>query len=344
MLQETSRVSTARPGALATWLFWVAGLIVLMVTVGGITRLTESGLSITEWKPISGVIPPLSDRDWQREFDAYKQIPEYQQLNRGMSLAEFQFIYFWEYIHRLLGRVIGLAFALPLAWFALRRAIPQGYGWRLVALFLLGGMQGAIGWWMVQSGLSERTDVSHFRLAAHLVTALVILAGLIWTALDLRALDRDGRATPARLAPVAIWAGAILLLQLVLGAFVAGLNAGLVASDWPLMNGRVFPAAEFAARPFFDAIVNDPWVLHFLHRWWAVAAAVALVLLARAARRAGDRPASIAINATLGMQILLGIATVLSGVNFWLAVLHQLVGALLVAAAAWGAHSVGRRA
>lgn len=344
MLQKTSAPATARPGAIATWLFWVAGLIVLMVAVGGITRLTESGLSITEWKPVSGAIPPLTSDDWNREFEAYKRIPEYQQVNRGMSLAQFQFIYFWEYIHRLLGRLIGLAFALPLAWFAIRRAIPQGYGWRLVALFLLGGMQGAIGWWMVQSGLTERTDVSHFRLATHLVTALFILAGLIWTALDLRALARDPAAPPARLTPLASTTAIILFVQLVLGAFVAGLNAGLVANDWPLMNGRLFPASEAGSRPLLDALVNDPWVLHFLHRWWAWVAVGALVLLARAAKKVGDRRASIAIHTAFGTQILLGIATVMTGVNFWLAVAHQLVGALLVAATAWGAHSVGRQA
>ena len=160
----------ARPFALSNWLFAVAALVFLMVVVGGITRLTESGLSITEWKPISGAVPPLTNDDWQRAFDLYKQTPEYREINgpAGMDLAGFKFIFFWEWIHRQLGRLIGLAFAVPLAWFAWKRAIPTGYGSRLVALLLLGGAQGALGWFMVQSGLTDRTDVSHFRLSAHL--------------------------------------------------------------------------------------------------------------------------------------------------------------------------------
>ncbi|HVJ03513.1 MAG TPA: COX15/CtaA family protein, partial [Sphingomonas sp.] len=172
----TTPPAATRPRALANWLFVVAALIVVMVVVGGITRLTESGLSITQWKPISGAIPPLNDAQWQAEFDNYKRIPEYQQLNQGMTLAGFKAIFFWEYFHRLLGRLIGLAFALPLLWFAIKRQIPKGFGWRLVALLALGGFQGAIGWWMVKSGLSVRTDVSHLRLATHLLVALFTLA------------------------------------------------------------------------------------------------------------------------------------------------------------------------
>ncbi|MET0252345.1 MAG: COX15/CtaA family protein, partial [Novosphingobium sp.] len=173
----------ARPQALARWLLIIAALVVAIVAVGGITRLTESGLSITEWKPVTGVIPPLSEPEWQAAFARYRQIPEYVQINgpAGMTLADYKFIYFWEWLHRLLARAIGLAFALPLAWFAWKRAIPRGYGLRLVALLALGGLQGAIGWWMVSSGLAVRTDVSHHRLAAHLLTALLTLAGLVWT-------------------------------------------------------------------------------------------------------------------------------------------------------------------
>ena len=178
MLQPSAAfLSRARPRALSRWLFAVAGLIVAMVVVGGITRLTESGLSITQWKPISGIIPPLTQAQWQAEFDGYKRIPEYAAFNQGMTLAGFKAIFFWEYVHRLLGRVIGMAFALPLLWFAVRRRIPSGYGWRLVAILALGGFQGAIGWWMVASGLSVRTDVSHVRLAIHLLTALALTLG-----------------------------------------------------------------------------------------------------------------------------------------------------------------------
>lgn len=335
-------MSPARPRALANWLFFVAALIVVMVVVGGITRLTESGLSITQWKPISGAIPPLNNAQWQAEFDNYKRIPEYQQLNQGMTLAGFKAIFFWEYFHRLLGRLIGLAFALPLIWFAVRRAIPRGYGWRLVALLALGGFQGAIGWWMVTSGLSVRTDVSHIRLAVHLLVALITLAAIVWTALDLRVLARDPAFRPARLTALGAVAGLILLVQLLYGAFVAGLNAGLVTNEWPLMNGRFFPGPTIEGRPLLDALVNDPAIVHFVHRWWAWAAVAALVVLARATRGL-DRRASIAIHSAFGIQILLGIATVMSGMNIALAALHQLVGALLVAATAWGAHVIGRR-
>ncbi len=332
-----------RPRAIANWLFAVAALIVLMVMVGGITRLTESGLSITEWKPVTGTLPPLSEAAWLAEFEKYKRIPEYRQLNQGMTLDAFKGIYFWEYLHRLIGRLIGVAFALPLLWFALRRAIPRGYGWRLGALLVLGGLQGAIGWWMVTSGLAQRTDVSHFRLATHLLLALFILAALVWTALDLRALARDPAARPARLTGIAAAAGAILVVQLVFGAFTAGLNAGLVTDQWPLMNGRFFPAEVLAVRPLLDALLNDPAMIHWVHRWWAWVTVAALILLARRARAAGNRRASIAIHAAFGIQILLGIATVMSGVEIHTAVLHQTVGALVVAATAWGAHAIGQR-
>jgi cytochrome c oxidase assembly protein subunit 15 len=342
VLQPGFIPSSARPATLARWLGFVAILIVLIVVVGGITRLTESGLSITEWKPVAGALPPLNDADWQAAFDLYRQTPEYQQINRGMSLSEFQFIFFWEWVHRQLGRLIGLALALPLIWFAVRRRIPHGYTPRLVALVALVALQGTLGWWMVQSGLADRTDVSHYRLAAHLLTALFLLAGTVWTALDLTALAASPAARPARVVPVAAIAGSILFVQLLFGAYTAGLNAGLVTDQWPLMNGRLFPAEEFAGRSAVDAVFNDPFVIHFVHRWWAWVAAIALIVLAGRVKRAGVRPASIAIHALLGIQILLGIATVMTGVNLHVAVTHQLVGALLVIAVTWGAHILGR--
>ena len=335
---------TARPTSLVRWLAVVAGLIVAMVVIGGITRLTESGLSITEWKPVSGAIPPLTDAQWQAEFDHYKQIGQYEQLNRGMSLAEFKGIFFWEYLHRLLGRLIGMVFALPLLWFAARRQIPRGYGWRLVALLALGGLQGAFGWWMVKSGLNHvRTSVSHLWLSVHLMTALFTLGGIVWTALDLKALQRTSAARPARLTGLGTAVFAVLAVQLFFGALVAGLDAGLVTNEWPLMNGHLLPTEVLAVRPFLDAAINDPAMVHFIHRWWAWVAFAAVMLLAGAAKRAGVRRASIAIHAAVGTQILLGIATVMAGVPIWLAALHQLVGALLVVATTWGVHAVGRR-
>ena len=334
-----------RPLAVARWLLCVAGLVLLMVIVGGITRLTESGLSITQWKPITGAIPPLTDAQWEAEFALYRQTGEY--INEsgpaGMDLAAFKFIFFWEWFHRLLGRVIGLAFALPLAWFWVRRAIPTGYHWRLVALLALGGLQGVFGWFMVRSGLStEMTDVSHFWLSIHLLTALFTLAGLVWTALDLRQLARDPDARPARVTTGALVVAVILFIQLLLGAWVAGLNAGLASDTWPLMQGRFLPEYD-DTRGLWWAVTHDPFLLHFLHRWWAWAAVIALVVLARWTRPI-DRRASLAIHSAFGVQILLGIATVWSGVSLWLATAHQGVGALLVAATAWGMHAVGRRA
>src|SRR5687768_6764575 len=197
---QTSREARTRPLALARWLLAVAGLVMLMVAVGGMTRLTESGLSITEWKPVTGAIPPLSEAQWQAEFAAYQRIGEYRQITgpAGMTLADYKFIYFWEWLHRLLGRLIGLAFALPLAWFWARGAIPAGYKPRLVGLLALGALQGVFGWYMVRSGLSaQATDVSHFWLSLHLVTALLTLALLVWVALDLLALARDPAVRPA---------------------------------------------------------------------------------------------------------------------------------------------------
>src|SRR6476661_7265924 len=228
-----------RPRALSNLLFFVAALVFAMVVVGGITRLTESGLSITEWKPISGAIPPLSHGDWQHAFDLYRATPQYREVAgpAGMTLAGFKFIFLWEWVHRLLGRIIGIVFLLPLLWFAAKRAIPKGYGWRLAALFVLGGAQGAIGWFMVMSGLEGRTEVSPYRLSAHLLFALFLFAALIWTALDLRALAAKGER-PARMTGWGVLALAVLAVQLMLGAWVAGFRAGYVSSSWPDMNGH----------------------------------------------------------------------------------------------------------
>ncbi|MBS0475807.1 MAG: COX15/CtaA family protein [Proteobacteria bacterium] len=341
-------LSPARPLALARWLFAVAALVVLMVVVGGVTRLTESGLSITEWKPVSGALPPLTEAQWQVEFAAYQHIPQYTEVNgpAGMTLADYKFIFFWEWFHRLIGRTIGLAFALPLAWFWVRKAIPAGYKARLVGLLLLGGLQGVVGWWMVKSGLTHDVKVSHFRLATHLLLALTTLAALVWTALDLRATAR-GEAR-ARLTPFALLAIAMLALQLGYGALLAGLRAGYVAGSgwlnwqaWPLMQGRFLPAGIDWSQGTLHALVSDPYLVHFVHRWWAWAVVAVLVVLARKLR-SSYRPASVVIHSAFGTQVLLGIATVMSGMSLWLAGLHQLVGALLLASVVWGAHCLGR--
>ncbi len=334
-----------RPLALARWLLAMAFLVFLMVVVGGITRLTESGLSITEWRPVTGAIPPLTAKDWDQAFALYKQTAQYREVTgpAGMGLAEFQWIFFWEWLHRQLGRVIGLAFAFPLAWFWLKRAIPAGYAWKLVGLLLLGGAQGVLGWYMVMSGLTDRTDVSHFRLAAHLLLALAILGALIWVALDLMRLHRTGRDRPARLTGLSGAALIILTVQTLYGAFVAGLDAGKVAGDWPLMNGHLIPAGIDWSSGVLFAFTHDPYLIHFIHRWWAWVVVLVLVLLARQVRAAGSRRASVAIHSAFGTQIILGILTVLTGVAIWLGVLHQAIGALVVASAIWGAHILGSR-
>ncbi len=336
--------SRARPLSVSKWLLAVALLVFVMVVVGGITRLTESGLSITVWDPIKGAVPPLSQAQWQRAFDLYRETPEYVRVNgpAGMDLAQFKFIFFWEWVHRFLGRLVGIAFAAPFAWFAIKKAIPRGYGWRLGALLALGASQGALGWYMVQSGLVNRTDVSHFRLSAHLLTALFILAGLIWTALDLRQLAKNPDSRPSRLTMLGIATALMLTVQLFLGAWVAGLDAGYLSNTWPLMNDQLVPAGIDGSKGALFTLTHDPYLLHFLHRWWAWAVVAILVVAARKIR-ALDRKVSVAIHIALGSQILLGIATVMSGMNIVLAVLHQAVGALLVAATAWGVHILGGR-
>jgi heme a synthase len=342
--QTTSNEATipvAPLNAIARWLLIVAALVIMIVVVGGITRLTESGLSITEWKPVTGAVPPLNEAAWQQAFEAYKQIPQYTQVNgpAGMSLADYKFIYYWEWAHRLLARLIGFAFALPLAWFWVRQQIPAGYKPRLLLLLALGGLQGVVGWWMVSSGLSQDVKVSHFRLATHLMVALLTLGGLIWTALDLRALDQGKQ--PARMTRFGLLTIALLALQLIYGALMAGLRAGHIAPDWPLMQGHLFPAGTDWSNGAGAALLSDPYLVHFIHRWLAWLVALVLIILARRIKRSGWPAASTAIHCAFGTQLLLGIATVMSGVALWLAVLHQLTGALLVVATVWGAHCLG---
>jgi heme a synthase len=255
-----------------------------------------------------------------------------------MTLETFKHIYFWEWVHRLLGRLIGLALALPFFWLLLRKGLPQGYGLRIFALVMLVGLQGAIGWWMVSSGLDTRTDVSHFRLATHLLTAFFILGGLVWTALDLRS-----NTQPSRLGGFSFAILAILAVQILLGAWVAGLDAGYVTQEWPLMGGSFWPAGIDWQYGLWFALTHDPILIHFLHRWWAWIAVAALVVLARKLKQNQARSISVAIHSAFGVQILLGIFTVMTGMNIVLAVLHQAVGALLVAATVWGVHRLGQK-
>jgi cytochrome c oxidase assembly protein subunit 15 len=324
--------AAARPHAIAVWLLCVAALVFAMVVVGGITRLTESGLSITRWDVVSGTLPPIGDAAWQAQFEAYKASSQYQLMNRGMTLAEFQGIFFWEYVHRLLGRLIGLAYALPLLWFWTRRAIPEGYKPRLLALLMLGALQGTIGWWMVSSGLVGRTEVAHERLAVHLFTALTIMAGCIWTALDLLQTERPATPHPRRwVIPFAV----LLAVQIIWGAFVAGMRAGHASDTWPLMFGRLVPEGLVATA---GDLINAAVTVHFLHRSLAYVVAASALYIALRLWRAGAGVRALALGGAVLAQFALGVATVLSGVAIPLGVAHQATGALLVAATVWAAH------
>lgn len=321
----------------------VAALVFIMIVVGGITRLTESGLSMVRWEPVSGIIPPITDAEWAAEFNAYKAYPEYQKINRGMSLDEFKQIFFWEYIHRVLGRLIGVAFAVPLLWFAWRRAIPAGYGLRLTGLFILGGLQGFIGWWMVSSGLVDRPDVSHLRLATHFSAAMLILAALMWTALDLRELARNPHsqkaAIPMAMLPLII----VFTIQIILGAFTAGLNAGHAFNSWPKMGDHWFPEGVAMLAPAWANLIDNPIVVQFAHRSIAyLVAGLALIAAWRLKQHGAYRQAG-ELGSMVLIQFGLGIATILTGVELWIGVAHQAGSALLLATIVSAAHHLGRR-
>jgi len=335
--------SSARPRALSLWLFVIAAMVLAMVVVGGITRLTESGLSIARWEPIAGTLPPLGEAQWQAEFAAYKATPQYLRVNSGMNLGEFKNIFFWEYVHRLLGRLIGLVFALPLLWFAWKRAIPRGYGWKLVGILALGGLQGAIGWWMVASGLVDRPEVSHIRLAIHLLTALTIFSASLWVGLDLRALGTDAEARPARMPTAGIWALSLLVLQLMFGAYVAGLDAGFAFNSWPKMGDEWFPTEAPMMTPWLRNLVDNPVMVQFIHRWlaWAVAAGVAA--LAFEAFRREQNVWGAAVIVAVALQISLGIATLVAGVPIPLAATHQGMAVILLGTILAASHALGRR-
>lgn len=323
--------------AIAVWLMLLFALVVVMIGVGGATRLTDSGLSITEWRPITGALPPLSAADWDAEFEKYKAIPEYQLVNRGMSLAEFKIIYWWEWGHRQLGRVIGLVWAVGFLWFLARRAIPPGWTRRLFILGLLGGLQGAIGWWMVASGLTGRmVDVAAYRLAVHLGLAFVILGLIAWYVFQLRRdevglLQSRRRALPGPRG----WGAALVTVafaQILLGALVAGLDAGRGYIDWPLMGGEILPSESFRIEPVWLNFFENEALVQFNHRGLGYALAVLGVLAWLAGRRAPVRAVRQGWNwmmAALVAQIALGIVTVMHAAPVWLALPHQLLAVVL---------------
>lgn len=332
----TSFLRSDRSRPVAVWLFAVAALVLAMVVVGGATRLTGSGLSITEWKPVTGAVPPMSEQAWQTEFAKYKVIPQYTQLNRGMSLGEFKGIYWWEWGHRLLGRVIGLAFALPFAVFLIRREIPHRLIWRCGVMLGLGGLQGAIGWWMVSSGLADRVSVAPERLATHLSLALVLFVMLLWTGLDAwNGAPRQENPTRWRTVGL-VFLGAVLF-QSLLGALVAGSDAGFIYNDWPLMNGALVPR-DYAGDTLWATIAHNQASVQFNHRLGAYLLFVGAIVMAVMAWRARYLPQEARLLAvvTLGvtvMQALLGIATLMAGVPLWLGILHQAGAVFLLAAA-----------
>ena len=323
--------------AVQLWLYAIAGLVLAMVIVGGATRLTDSGLSITEWKPLLGAIPPLNEADWQDAFHKYQQIPEYKLINRGMSLAEFKAIYWWEWAHRFLGRFIGVAFFVPFAVFGLIGAIPKGLMPKLASIFLLGGLQGALGWYMVMSGLSERTDVSQYRLSAHLALAVLIFGAVLWTAFGLgRRAERERAAPPAMLKAGAVVLVLGVFLQIILGGFVAGTDAGLSHNTWPLMDGALIPDGLGAMQPWWRNIFENVMTIQFNHRMMAYA--IALLVLAQTVLAlrfplGGVRLTALLLLAAVAAQVALGVATLLMQVQIHVALAHQ-AGAILVFALA----------
>jgi heme a synthase len=314
------------------WLYAVATLVLLMVALGGITRLTDSGLSIVEWKPISGALPPLSLADWQAEFDAYKQIPEYQLQNRGMSLGQFQFIFWWEWAHRFLGRFIGFAFAVPFVVFLFQRRFTWSLATPLAGLFVLGGLQGALGWWMVSSGLSERVDVSQYRLAAHLCAASLLFIALIWVARGVEP-ARTLSASSSRERWSVTLLLFLILLQIVAGAFVAGLDAGMGYNTWPLMDGALIPHGLGVLQPWWKNLFENTLAVQFVHRCIAYVIVLYAALLTGRQSRAGGFGGVHGWLPRIGfvilLQVSLGIATLLTSVPISLALGHQALAFML---------------
>lgn len=328
-------VATDRLKPVRVWLYCVAALVLAMVVVGGATRLTESGLSITEWQPISGVIPPLGDAAWQAEFDAYKQIPQYAAENAWMGLEDFKYIFWWEWSHRLLGRIIGFVFLIPFLVFLVQRRFSWSLAGPLAGLFVLGGFQGFLGWWMVSSGLSQLTSVSQYRLAAHLVAACVLFLSLIWVAR--RLVPRSRAATSGQGPGWPVWLLlALVLVQIAAGAFVAGLDAGEGYNTWPLMDGALVPDGLGTLVPFWRNLFENALTVQFDHRMIAYAIVVFVgVLVWRQRHRGGFGGADgwlPRIGLVVLLQVALGIATLLSVVTIPLALGHQALAFMLAGA------------
>lgn len=324
-------------GAVRFWLGVIFGLVGLMIIIGGMTRLTDSGLSITEWAPLAGAMPPTSEAVWLEEFDKYKAIDEYQLQNKGMSLAEFKSIYWWEWGHRQLGRVIGLVWALGFVGFLVTRKMPAGWTRRLLLLGAMGGLQGAIGWWMVSSGLKEgMTDVASYRLATHLGLAFVIFGFITWFMMQLSRRDayllQDRRMGDAGLTRLASWLVVLAFVQILIGALVAGIDAGRNYPDWPLMAGGVFPPDPFGLTPLWRNFFEDDGLVQFMHRMAGYVLFAFGVLVWSRARKSGNDRTRFAFHSMLAamiLQVVLGIATVIYSAPWEIAIVHQLGAVVL---------------
>ncbi len=324
----------------ALWLLVMCGLVAAMVIVGGATRLTDSGLSITEWRPVTGAIPPLSDEHWIEEFEKYKTIPEYEEVNYGMSLDEFKTIYWWEWGHRLLGRVIGAAFFFPMVFFIVTGKARSVLAYKLIGLFLLGGMQGALGWWMVSSGLADRVDVSQYRLAAHLSLAVILFGLMFWLALDLWPSRKLNASKGVALGAIALTAG--VFMQMMLGAFVAGLRAGRTFNTWPLMDGKFFPDGYFDGAPGLNDFFETIAAVQFNHRIGAYLLSAGAVWFYLSARKTKLESRARLVLAAVGLQLVLGVWTILAATPISLGLVHQ-AGALgVLAAALYAAHGTAK--
>ena len=345
----TGEAAEAQRGV-GIWLLACAALVFAMTVLGGLTRLTGSGLSIVVWEPLGGVLPPLTGAQWEEAFAAYRLFPEFRQVNPDMDLAGFKSIYWLEYLHRLLGRLVGLAFLVPFAMFLVRRRLSRRLAAALGGIFLLGALQGLLGWYMVQSGLVDRPDVSHYRLAAHLGLAVLIYALLLAAALHVLGRERAAAAPPPRPGGRrAAWlAVALVFATMVSGALMAGLDAGPVFATFPLMNGRWMPEDVLVEQPWYVNFGENPITVHFVHRVLALAAALAAVAAWWRARRrpaagAGDRWLGHALLLALAAQVALGAATAIAGVPLALALLHQAGAMVLLTICVGLAHRQRRR-
>jgi cytochrome c oxidase assembly protein subunit 15 len=318
--------------AVGYWLLFTAFMVFAMVVVGGATRLTESGLSMVGWNPVTGVLPPIGEAAWQQEFSRYKNSPEYQLKNYGMSLQDFKGIFYWEWGHRVLGRLIGVVFFLPMVWFWVKGRIPAGYKPRLVGLFILGGLQGGLGWYMVMSGLVDEPAVSHYRLTAHLSLALLIFSALLWTALSL--LNPQPEKTDGTLKKLTHAAMLVLALQLVMGGLVAGLKAGHIFNSWPLMGDSFVPDGLWLMEPVWRNLVDNAVTVQFDHRIGAYLLTLLVLAVAWKAWRHGRtlKNAALLLTLAVGVQMFLGIVMLLKDVPVSWGTLHQGGGVLVLAA------------